>query len=82
MWINGFTFGYWAVAVATFECTIVNRWGVVVHIMDDINDVWDGTDMNGDPCTDGGYFYTYTGTATNGDVFSGQGMVEILNSGQ
>ena len=79
---DGFTFGYWEIAVATFECTIRNRWGVVVHIMDDINDVWDGTDLNGDPCTDGGYFYTYSGTATNGDTFSGQGMVEILNSGQ
>lgn len=76
-----FTFSFWAQAVATFECTIVNRWGVVVHIMDDIADEWDGTDMNGDPCTDGIYFYTYTGTATNGDTFSGQGFTHIANSG-
>lgn len=74
-----FTFEYWAVAVAEFECTIVNRWGVVVHIMDHITDHWDGTDMNGDPCTDGIYFYTYSGTATNGDTFSGQGNTHIVS---
>ena len=76
-----FTFDFWAQAVATFECTIVNRWGVVVNVMDDITDTWDGTDMNGDPCTDGIYFYTYSGVATNGTVFSGQGFTHIVNSG-
>jgi len=75
-----FTFSFYAQAVATFECTIVNRWGVVVNVMDDILDEWDGTDMNGDPCTDGIYFYTYSGVATNGTVFSGQGFTYIINS--
>ncbi|MBI3135864.1 MAG: choice-of-anchor L domain-containing protein [Bacteroidetes bacterium] len=78
---DDFTFAFWAQAVATFECTIVNRWGVTVNVMDDINDVWDGTDLNGDPCTDGIYFYTYSGVATNGDTFSGQGFTHIVNSG-
>lgn len=77
-----FTFNNWAQAVATFECTIVNRWGVVVATMDDITDEWDGLDLNGDPCTDGIYFYTYSGVATNGTVFSGQGFVHIVDSGQ
>lgn len=76
-----FSFDFWAQAVATFECIIVDRWGVTVHIMDDIADHWDGTDMNGDPLPDGIYFYTYTGTATNGDAFSGQGFTHIANSG-
>jgi len=75
-----FTFSFYAQAVATFECVIVNRWGVVVNEMDDILDEWDGTDMNGDPCTDGIYFYNYSGVATNGTVFSGQGFVHIVNS--
>jgi gliding motility-associated-like protein len=78
---DGFTFSFYAQAVATFECTIVNRWGIVVATMDDINDVWDGTDLNGDPCTDGIYFYTYSGVATNGTAFSGQGNTHIVNSG-
>jgi gliding motility-associated-like protein len=75
-----FTFEFWSQAVATFECTIVNRWGIVVNVMDDITDEWDGTDMSGSPCTDGIYFYTYSGVATNGDTFSGQGTVHIVNS--
>lgn len=74
-----FSFAFWAQGVATFECTIVNRWGVLIHEMDDILDEWDGTDMNGDMCTDGIYYYTYSGVATDGTVFSGQGFTYIAN---
>lgn len=73
-----FTFANWAQAVATFQCTIVNRWGQTVHIMTDINDQWDGTNMSGNPCPDGIYFYSYSGVATDGTVFSGQGNVHIF----
>ncbi|MEO9534134.1 MAG: choice-of-anchor L domain-containing protein [Crocinitomicaceae bacterium] len=76
-----FTFANWAQAVATFECTIVNRWGVVVHIMTDINDEWDGTDFNGDPLPDGIYYYTYSGVSTDNTAFSGQGFTHIVGSG-
>lgn len=76
-----FTFDYWAQAVATFECTIVNRWGVTVHIMNNIADQWDGTDMNGSQCPDGIYFYSYSGVSTDGTVFSGQGNTHIIGTG-
>jgi gliding motility-associated-like protein len=76
-----FTFDYWAQAVATFECVIVNRWGVTVHIMDDIADEWDGTDMNGSPCNDGIYYYNYSGVSTDNTAFSGQGFTHIVGSG-
>lgn len=76
-----FTFNNWAQAVATFECVIVNRWGVTVHIMNDIADEWDGTDMNGSPCPDGIYYYTYTGVSTDNTAFSGQGFTHIVGSG-
>ena len=76
-----FTFNNWALGVDVFECTIVNRWGVTVHIMNDITDTWDGTDMNGSPLPDGIYYYTYTGTATDGTPFSGQGFTYIVDSG-
>jgi gliding motility-associated-like protein len=76
-----FTFVNWAQAVATFECTIVNRWGVVVHIMNDITDEWDGTDFSGDPLPDGIYYYTYTGVSTDNTAFSGQGFTHIVGSG-
>jgi gliding motility-associated-like protein len=75
-----FTFAYWAQAVASFECTIVDRWGVTVHVMTDINDEWDGTNMSGNACPDGIYYYTYSGVATDSTVFSGQGFVYIIGS--
>ena len=76
-----FTFSYWAQAVATFECTIVDRWGVTVNIMNDINDEWDGYNMSGNQCPDGIYYYTYSGTATDGTPFSGQGFTHIVGTG-
>lgn len=75
-----FTFNGYAKAVSEFSCVIVNRWGVKVHEMNNIADSWDGTDMNGDKCNDGVYFYTYTGTADNGIHFEGQGTLQILES--
>lgn len=77
---DNFTFRYLSQAVAEFECTIVNRWGVVIHEMNSINDEWNGTDMNGDLVTDGVYFYTYSGTATNGTTFAGQGTVQVMDT--
>lgn len=76
-----FTFNHWAQGVATFECVIVNRWGVTVHIMNDIADEWDGTDMSGSPLPDGIYYYHYQGVATDGTAFSGQGFTHIVDSG-
>jgi gliding motility-associated-like protein len=75
-----FTFAEYAEGVAEFSCLIVNRWGVKMHEMDNITDAWDGTDMNGDVCHDGVYFYTYQGKAENGTPFEGQGTIQIVNS--
>ena len=56
----------------------MNRWGVEVGIIDDVTKGWNGTDKNGDPCTDGVYFYTYEGEADNGTKINGQGNVQIV----
>ena len=74
-----FTFDYWASAVATFECVIVDRWGVQVADLQDITDSWDGTNYSGNICPDGIYYYTYTGVSTDGTVFSGQGFTHIID---
>lgn len=74
---DGFSFDYRAYAVATFNCVIVNRWGVVMYEMTSITDVWNGTDQNGDDCVDGVYFYTYEGAAQNGEEFKGQGTITL-----
>lgn len=76
-----FTFANWAQAVDTFYCVIVNRWGVTVAYLNDINDSWDGVNLQGNPCPDGIYYYNYEGVSTDGTAFSGQGFVNIIDSG-
>jgi len=73
-----FTFEYRAEGIETFHCAIVNRWGVTITELNDITDVWDGTDKKGNDCVAGVYFYTYESVSTNGTVFSGQGTVQLV----
>lgn len=73
-----FTFQGLQKAIVEFECVIVDRWGVVIFEMNDINDSWNGNNPKGKPCADGVYFYTYKAKATNGDEFEGQGNVHLI----
>ncbi|MDA7804277.1 gliding motility-associated C-terminal domain-containing protein, partial [Crocinitomix sp.] len=73
-----FSFDFRASSITDFSCVIVNRWGIVVHEMDNITDAWDGTDKSGSPCNDGTYFYTYSATADDGTKLSGQGNVSLV----
>ncbi|MBN4072518.1 choice-of-anchor L domain-containing protein [Crocinitomix catalasitica] len=75
-----FTFEFLAKGVKTFECTIVDRWGVTMAEINDILDGWDGTDKSGSRCQDGVYFYVYSGTAFNDKPFQGQGNIQIISS--
>ncbi len=77
-----FTFEYMQKGIKSFNCVIVNRWGVQVADINGIRDYWDGRDYSGDYCPDGVYFYTYTATGDNGETFSGQGTVTLIGSGQ
>lgn len=74
------TFVNYQKGIAQFNCVIVNRWGVKVGEIDGIANSWDGTDMTGDFCPDGVYFYTYSAVADNGQTFKGQGNVTLINS--
>jgi gliding motility-associated-like protein len=76
-----FTFEFKAKSIATFQCTIVNRWGIVMAELQTITAGWDGTDMNGSPCKDGVYFYTYQAKADDGTDLSGQGTIQINGTG-
>ena len=73
-----FTFEFKSASVAEFYCVIVNRWGITVGELNDVTDGWDGTDMNGDPCKDGVYFYKYNGSSDNSTTIEGQGTVQIV----
>ncbi|MFT5819768.1 MAG: gliding motility-associated-like protein [Crocinitomix sp.] len=73
-----FTFEFSTLGIETFHCTIVNRWGIAVAELNSVTDGWDGTDRNGDDCTNGVYFYTYQAVSTNSTVFNGQGNVQLV----
>jgi len=72
-----FTFANSATSISEFYCVIVNRWGVKVGEITDITSGWNGTDMNGDPVSDGTYFYKYEATADNGEKLAGQGTINV-----
>lgn len=75
-----FTFEFLSKGVREFQCIIVNRWGVKMAEINDIAEGWDGTDRGGDACRDGTYFYIYSGEAENGELFEGQGNIQIIGS--
>lgn len=67
-------------AIVEFSCTVFDRWGKLVFEFDDINQTWDGSNMNnGKICSDGVYFYMYEGTSSNGTEYKGQGNVHLIN---
>lgn len=75
------TFVNYQKGISHFECIIVNRWGVQVGEINEIYRSWDGYNYNGKKCPDGVYFYTYTARGNNNETFSGQGTVQIIDSG-
>ena len=75
-----YTFDHLAQGVRTFNCVIVNRWGVTMAEINDIAEGWDGTDRNGSICRDGVYFFIYSGEAENGELFEGQGTVQVIGT--
>lgn len=75
-----FSFKQYAASIATFNCEIVNRWGVKVGVIDNIEGGWDGTDMSGSPCKNGVYFYTYEAVTDNNTTLSGQGTIQIVGA--
>jgi hypothetical protein len=78
---DGFTFEFKSLGIETFSCVILNRWGIKVAEFNNVTDVWNGTDLQGDECTDGVYFYTYKAISTNQTIFEGQGNVQLLRNG-
>jgi gliding motility-associated-like protein len=73
-----FTFDFKAASIDEFNCQIVDRWGVVVNEIPNINQGWNGTTKNGSPCPDGVYFYYYKAVSDNGTKLNGQGTVQLI----
>jgi gliding motility-associated-like protein len=66
--------------VSQFSCQVFNSWGNQVFEFTDVNDTWNGENMNtNSPCVDGTYFYIYNVTYSNGMQDQGQGNIQIIN---
>jgi gliding motility-associated-like protein len=67
--------------ITEFECTVFDRWGAEVFVFTSITDAWNGQKFNtGAECTDGVYFYRYTGTSSNGTEYEGQGDLHLFRN--
>ena len=62
-----------------YQITILNRWGNVVHQIDDHDGVvlWDGTDTQNNPCSEGVYFYVLRGTLYDETTVEKHGHVTL-----
>ena len=68
----------------SYHITITNRWGNVVwdRDKDDATPLllWDGSDDDGNDCTDGIYFYLLTGEMKGGTLVTKNGFVTKISS--
>ena len=62
---------------ADLKLTIVNRWGNLIYESTDVNFMWDGKDMSGNPVTEGVYFFDYRIIGLLGEELSGHGFVTV-----
>lgn len=76
---NRFTF-FTTLGITYYEIWIYNRQGLLVYHGDDINQPWDGKDMNGNPCPQGAYVYHYAYSCTQDPErrHIGDGTVTLL----
>lgn len=74
-----FTF-YTTLGITYYEIWIYNRQGLLVYHGDDINEPWDGTDINGNDCPQGAYVYHYVYSCTQDPErkHPGEGTVLLL----
>lgn len=73
-------FSYLTEDIEAFHCVILNRWGVVVAELNDINLGWDGISKDGTVCNTGTYFYKYEATTASGGILEGHGSTQLTDS--
>ncbi len=74
--INNF-FRIYASNIKSYELLIFNRWGELIHTMDDFDDFWDGTFL-GKPVPDGTYIWRIKYFDFNDEEYHQVGHVNVL----
>jgi gliding motility-associated-like protein len=64
--------------LSSFECIIVNRWGITVREFTNPAFQWDGTDEKGDIMEEGVYFYVARTVTNAGDEIEKHGLVHLV----
>jgi gliding motility-associated-like protein len=64
--------------IATINCKIYNRWGILVGEITAPNEVWDGRTTSGMQVIDGVYFYVLTAKGNNGKEYNERGFVQLM----
>lgn len=67
-----------AEGIATFNCTIVNRWGNLIYEYTDPNGHWDGT-KNGNKVEEGTYFYKIHAITEGNEEINKQGFIHLYH---
>ncbi|HXB41183.1 MAG TPA: gliding motility-associated C-terminal domain-containing protein [Bacteroidia bacterium] len=62
----------------TFECTIFNRWGLLIYDFLSSQDKWDGHTISGEACTEGTYYYILKATDANGKAYNLKGFIQLI----
>jgi gliding motility-associated-like protein len=65
------TYGIQSINALTQEAVIVNRWGEVMAVLNQLNQWWDGTTANGNEALEGVYFMKYRLTGLGNDEQQG-----------
>ena len=63
--------------IASFNCTILNRWGNVIYEYSDPAGHWDGKTTNGDLVEEGTYFYRINAVLDGGIDLQKHGFVVV-----
>ncbi|MCE9538988.1 MAG: gliding motility-associated C-terminal domain-containing protein, partial [Bacteroidetes bacterium] len=64
--------------MATINCKIYDRWGILVNELTKLNEGWNGRTTSGLTCKVGVYFYVLTGMGNDGKETSTRGFVQLL----
>ena len=64
--------------IASVNCKIYNRWGILVGELTAPNEVWQGRTTSGMQASQGVYYYILTATGNDGKEYNEKGFVQLL----